>query len=101
MPFCIVPSEPQPNARPIEPKHPGVVKWRQGGPGPLGSTAQQIEEDLMAAQTHTEAEIELIEAAKRVLPAASFGNMAGDVVIREGRGGRVWDESGNEYVDFL
>src|SRR6266446_3968765 len=55
----------------------------------------------MAAQTHTEAENELIEAAKRVLPAASFGNMAGDVVIREGRGGRVWDESGNEYVDFL
>jgi glutamate-1-semialdehyde 2,1-aminomutase len=55
----------------------------------------------MATQTHTEAEHELIEAAKRVLPAASFGNMAGDVVIREGRGGRVWDESGNEYVDFL
>jgi len=23
------------------------------------------------------------------------------VVIREGSGGRVWDESGNEYVDFL
>jgi glutamate-1-semialdehyde 2,1-aminomutase len=23
------------------------------------------------------------------------------VVIREGRGGRVWDESGKEYVDFL
>ena len=27
--------------------------------------------------------------------------MAGDIVIREGRGGRVWDENGNEYVDFL
>src|SRR5437763_9179900 len=27
--------------------------------------------------------------------------MAGDGVIRGGRGGRVWDESGNEYVDFL
>ena len=27
--------------------------------------------------------------------------MAGDVVIREGRGGRVWDEDGKEYVDFL
>src|SRR5271169_7222064 len=27
--------------------------------------------------------------------------MAGDMVIREGKGGRVWDESGNEYVDFL
>ena len=55
----------------------------------------------MTTQTHTGAEQELIETAKRVLPAATFGNMAGDVVIREGRGGRVWDESGNEYVDFL
>ena len=55
----------------------------------------------MTTQTHTGAEQELIETAKRVLPAASFGNMAGDVVIREGRGGRVWDESCNEYVDFL
>ena len=43
----------------------------------------------------------LIDAAKRVLPGGTFGNMAGDVVIREGRGGRVWDENGKEYVDFL
>ncbi|HYM73248.1 MAG TPA: aminotransferase class III-fold pyridoxal phosphate-dependent enzyme [Stellaceae bacterium] len=43
----------------------------------------------------------LIDTAKRVLPGGTFGNMAGDVVIREGRGGRVWDEDGREYVDFL
>ena len=43
----------------------------------------------------------LVEIAQRVLPAGSFGNMTGDAVIREGRGGRVWDVSGNEYVDFL
>jgi len=43
----------------------------------------------------------LIEKAKRVLPGGTFGNLPGDVVIREGRGGRVWDESGKEYVDFL
>ena len=43
----------------------------------------------------------LIELAQRVLPAGSFGNFAADIVIREGRGGRVWDVSGNEYVDFL
>jgi glutamate-1-semialdehyde 2,1-aminomutase len=43
----------------------------------------------------------LIDTAKRVLPGGTFGNMAGDVVIREGRGGRVWDEDGKEYVDFL
>jgi len=43
----------------------------------------------------------LIQRANRVLPAGSFGNFASDIVIREGRGGRVWDESGKEYVDFL
>src|SRR5579863_8571746 len=43
----------------------------------------------------------LIDTAKRVLPGGTFGNMAGDVVICEGRGGRVWDENGKEYVDFL
>jgi glutamate-1-semialdehyde 2,1-aminomutase len=43
----------------------------------------------------------LIDTANRVLPGGTFGNMAGDVVIREGRGGRVWDEDGKEYVDFL
>ena len=49
----------------------------------------------MTAQTRTDAERELFESAKRVLPAGSFGNMAGDIVIREGKAGRVWDESGN------
>jgi glutamate-1-semialdehyde 2,1-aminomutase len=46
-------------------------------------------------------ELGLIEKAKRVLPGGSFGNFPGDIVIREGRGGRVWDENGKEYVDFL
>ena len=51
----------------------------------------------------TESEIErgLIEKARRVLPGGTFGNVASNVVIREGRGGRVWDEGGREYVDFL
>ena len=43
----------------------------------------------------------LVETAKRVLPGGTFGNFPGEVVIREGRGGRVWDEDGKEYVDFL
>jgi len=43
----------------------------------------------------------LVETAKRVLPGGTFGNFANDVVIREGRGARVWDENGKEYVDFL
>jgi len=50
-----------------------------------------------------ESEIErgLIEKARRVLPGGTFGNVPYDVVIRKGRGGRVWDESGKEYIDFL
>src|SRR5438093_2070641 len=50
-----------------------------------------------------ESEVErgLIEKAKRVLPGGTFGNFPSEVVIREGRGGRVWDEGGREYVDFL
>jgi glutamate-1-semialdehyde 2,1-aminomutase len=51
--------------------------------------------------SESETERNLIEEAKRVLPGGTFGNFPSDVVIREGRGGRVWDESGREYVDFL
>jgi glutamate-1-semialdehyde 2,1-aminomutase len=51
--------------------------------------------------SESELELALVEKAKRVLPGGTFGNFPGDVVIREGRGGRVWDESGKEYVDFL
>ncbi len=43
----------------------------------------------------------LVETARRVLPGGTFGNMASEIIIREGRGGRVWDVSGNEYVDFV
>jgi glutamate-1-semialdehyde 2,1-aminomutase len=36
-----------------------------------------------------------------VLPGGTFGNTGADLIIREGRGSRVWDEDGNEYVDYL
>jgi glutamate-1-semialdehyde 2,1-aminomutase len=49
----------------------------------------------------SEAEQAIVETARRVLPAGGFGNMSSEIVIREGRGGRVHDVSGNEYVDFL
>jgi glutamate-1-semialdehyde 2,1-aminomutase len=55
----------------------------------------------MSARIRGDNELELIATAKRVLPGGTFGNFAADVVIREGSGGRVWDESGNQYVDFL
>ena len=43
----------------------------------------------------------VLETARRVLPAASFGNLAGDIIIRDGKGGRVHDIEGREYVDLL
>ena len=55
----------------------------------------------MVDMKKSDAERDLIERAARVLPAGGFGNFDPSVVIREGRGGRVWDESGKEYVDFL
>jgi glutamate-1-semialdehyde 2,1-aminomutase len=58
-------------------------------------------EHPMSMRVRSDVELGLIETAKRVLPGGSFGNFTADVVIREGRGGRVRDESGNEYVDFL
>src|SRR5438093_2203918 len=44
---------------------------------------------------------DVFETAKRVLPAGTFGNFPGEIIIREGKGGRVWDENGKEYVDYL
>ena len=46
-------------------------------------------------------ESDIVETAKRVLPGGTFGNFPGEVMIREGKGGRVWDEEGKEYVDYL
>ncbi|HUB44245.1 MAG TPA: aminotransferase class III-fold pyridoxal phosphate-dependent enzyme [Acetobacteraceae bacterium] len=43
----------------------------------------------------------IMDTARRVLPAASFGNLAGDIIIREGHAGRVTDIDGHDYVDFL
>jgi len=55
----------------------------------------------MAERNVSDAEALIAARARNVLPAGGFGNVTFDVVIREGRGGRVWDESGNEYLDFL
>ncbi len=41
------------------------------------------------------------ERARAVLPAGGFGNFDPSMFIREGRGARVWDEDGKEYVDYL
>ena len=48
---------------------------------------------------HTQAE--WIARAREVLPAGGFGNFDTGIIISHGQGSRVWDEDGNEYVDFL
>jgi len=55
----------------------------------------------MSAQTVLDPTNDLVEQAKRVLPGGSFGNMPAEVVLKEGKGGRIWDEAGREYVDYL
>ncbi len=55
----------------------------------------------MAAVTKTQAETELMARARAVLPAGGFGNFAADIIIARGKGARVWDISGNEYIDYL
>ena len=49
----------------------------------------------------TTKEQQLIERAHAVLPGGSLGNAGSDVVIARGEGSRIWDASGNEYIDYL
>ncbi|MEO0391423.1 MAG: aminotransferase class III-fold pyridoxal phosphate-dependent enzyme [Pseudomonadota bacterium] len=42
-----------------------------------------------------------IARAHTVLPGGGFGNFDPSIIIRNGLGSRVWDEDGNEYVDYL
>ena len=44
---------------------------------------------------------EWISRAQAVLPAGGFGNFDPGIVIAKGQGSRVWDEDGNEYIDYL
>lgn len=46
-------------------------------------------------------ELTWTERAQQVLPAGGFGNFDHSVFIKEGKGSRVWDEHGKEYVDYL
>ncbi len=53
-------------------------------------------------RTHREAE--LLAAARRLLPSGVRNPSTSDayaMVVREARGARIVDESGNEYVDYL
>ena len=55
----------------------------------------------MNVQTPVDPTNELIEQARRVLPGGTFGNLPAEVILKEGRGGHIYDEAGKEYVDFL
>jgi glutamate-1-semialdehyde 2,1-aminomutase len=55
----------------------------------------------MPNRTASDTERGLVETARRVLPGGGFGNVPHELVIAGGRAGRVWDVSGNEYVDYL
>ncbi len=50
-------------------------------------------------------ERELLEKAARYLPGATTGNLNLDqerqFLLKEGKGSRVWDVSGREYIDYL
>ncbi len=44
---------------------------------------------------------EWVDRANDVLPAGGFGNFDPGIIIARGEGSRVWDEDGNEYIDYL
>jgi glutamate-1-semialdehyde 2,1-aminomutase len=60
-----------------------------------------MESTPMPAQTLSAEEQGLVETARGVLPGGGFGNVTHEVIIAEGKGGHVWDVSGNEYIDYL
>ena len=55
----------------------------------------------MPERTINAEEQKLKEKAQKYLPAGSLGNTPVDIIIREGQGSRVWDVTGNEYVDYV
>src|SRR5918999_5152687 len=56
-------------------------------------------------QVRSAAEQQLLDKAQRYLPGGTLGNtrFADDVafVVKAGKGSKVYDMSGNEYIDFL
>ena len=59
----------------------------------------------MPKPRRTTEEQQLLERAAQVLPGGSLGNHRLDdeyaFIVKEGRGSRIWDTSGNEYIDYL
>ena len=55
----------------------------------------------MDTRTRSAHELELQAKAGRYLAGGTLGNLAEDVILARGRGSRVWDVSGHEYIDYL
>ena len=52
-----------------------------------------------APRQHTQSEWQA--RAQAVLPAGGFGNFDPGFFARSGKGSRVWDEDGHEFIDYL
>lgn len=44
---------------------------------------------------------EWVARAQAVLPAGGFGNFDPGIIIARGHGSHVWDQNGDEYIDYL
>jgi glutamate-1-semialdehyde 2,1-aminomutase len=55
----------------------------------------------MDEQARSAHEAELAAKAARYLAGGTLGNLADDAILARGRGSRVWDAGGREYVDYL
>jgi glutamate-1-semialdehyde 2,1-aminomutase len=60
-----------------------------------------VKEDGMPQLKRSTREAELAAKATKYLAGGTLGNLADDVILAGGRGSRVRDVSGNEYVDYL
>ncbi|MCH8825471.1 MAG: aminotransferase class III-fold pyridoxal phosphate-dependent enzyme [Chloroflexi bacterium] len=70
--------------------------------GQLSTTYVSSEEEgLLSERNITDGERQIAQRARKVMPGGSLGNLTSDIVITEGKAGRVRDASGNEYVDYL
>jgi len=55
----------------------------------------------MEKRNQTDHERDILQRAAKVLPQGSLGNLNYDLIVNKGKGSHIWDESGNEYVDYL
>lgn len=58
----------------------------------------------MPERQQTNKEQDFRDKGRYYLPGGNLGNQrpkVDEIVVKEGKGGRIWDVSGNEYIDYL